>query len=190
MHHELELKAVIPDPAALRDRLIAAGAVAGFRGRMSDRRFDRAGELTARDEVLRVRRYHHPRGRIEAVLGWKGPVRRSPEGYKQREELELPVAEGVASPEALLTALGYTAVHAIDRYVEVYQLDGATIRLEEYPRMDPLLEVEGEPEAIERGVAASGISREGFSSEPLTEFVRRYEARSGQPAILSLGTSP
>ena len=79
MPDELELKAVIPDPDALRARLLAAGAVERFRGRMSDRRYDRpGGELARRDEVLRVRSYHHPDGRITAVLGWKGPARRSP----------------------------------------------------------------------------------------------------------------
>jgi hypothetical protein len=30
---------------------------------MSHRRFDRAGELTARDQILRVRTYHHADGR-------------------------------------------------------------------------------------------------------------------------------
>src|SRR5919205_1128702 len=82
MPDELELKAVLSDPDALRARLIAAGAVERFRGRMSDRRYDRAGELAARDEVLRVRSYHHAGDRVAAVLGWKGAAQRSPEGYK------------------------------------------------------------------------------------------------------------
>jgi adenylate cyclase class IV len=158
-----------------------------FRGRMTDRRYDRGGELTARDEVLRVRSYHHSDGRTEAVLGWKGRTRRSPEGYKQREELELPIAGGarVAPPDARLAALGYVVVHAIDRDVEVYDLDGAIVRLERYPRMDPLLEIEGAPAAIEHAIRASGIGRDAFSADPLTEFVRRYEARTGQSAVLA-----
>ena len=68
MADELELKAVIPDPAALRARLVGAGGRLQFRGRMSDRRYDRGGELTTRDEVLRVRSYHHADGRTEAVM--------------------------------------------------------------------------------------------------------------------------
>ena len=67
MADELELKAVIPDPAALRARLVAAGGRLQLHGRMSDRRYDRGGELTARDEVLRVRSYHHADGRTEAA---------------------------------------------------------------------------------------------------------------------------
>ena len=139
----------------------------------------------ARDEVLRVRTYHHPDGSTEAVLGWKGPARRSPDGYKQRKELELPLARNAAPPGALLNALGYEVVHSIDREVDVFDLDGATLRLERYPRMDSLLEVEGRPGAIERAIRATGIDRATFTADSLTEFVRQFEARTGQPAVLA-----
>jgi adenylate cyclase class IV len=182
---ELELKAVVPDPAALRSRLLAAGAVPGFRGRMSDRRFDRGGELAGRDEVLRLRTYESSAGGTETILGWKGPVQRSPEGYKQRAEVELPVGGSAKSAEVLLGALGYQVVHAMDRDVELYRLGGASLRLEVFPRMDVLLEVEGDPDAIERAVEASGIEREAFTAESLTEFVRRYEVRAGRIALLA-----
>jgi adenylate cyclase class IV len=186
MREELELKAVIPDPEALRARLIAAGAVERFRGRMSDRRYDRAGELALRDEVLRVRSYHHAGGRVAAILGWKGPAQRSPEGYKVRAEIELPVSEETASPHALLSALGYQVVHSIDREVEVFDIGGATLRTERYPQMDSLVEVEGEPAAIERAIAASGIPRGEFTADSLAEFVRRFQERSGTAARLAL----
>ncbi len=185
MARELELKAVVSDPAALRERLLAAGAVARFLGRMTDVRYDRGAELAARDHVLRVRTYHHRDGRLEEVLAWKGPTLRSPEGYKLREEIELTVASGTAGAGQLLVALGYQPVHAIEREVEIYALGAATARVEVYPRMDVLLEIEGDPASIERTVAATGIPREHFTADPLTEFVRRYEARSGRSALLS-----
>jgi adenylate cyclase class IV len=187
MAEELELKAVIPDPDLLRTRLLGAGAVARFRGRMSDRRYDRAGELAARDEVLRVRSFQAAEGLGSTVLGWKGPVTRTPEGYKRRTELELPLAAPDSGPTAgaLLAALGYEVVHAIDREVEVLELAEATVRLEQYPDMDPLVEVEGVPRAIEQAIAVSGIAREAFTAESLTEFVRRFEARTGRPARLA-----
>ena len=183
MSREIELKALLIDPPAVRLRLLAVGAEMRFRGGMSDRRYDRAGELTAREEVLRLRTFHLPGGRSEAVLGWKGPVRRSPEGYKEREEIELGVSAG--RPEAFLEALGYAVVHVIDRWVEVFGLAGAVIRLESYPRMDDLIEVEGEPPAIERAIGITGIPRAEFSADALTEFVRRYEARTGGTAALA-----
>ena len=186
MRDELELKAVVTDPEGLRARLRGAGAVEHFRGRMSDRRYDRADELALRNEVLRVRSYHEANGRVASILGWKGPVRLSPEGYKQRAEVELPVNGDSATPHTLLAALGYDVVQTIDRDVDVYHLGGATVRLERYPRMDALVEVEGAPAAIEQAIAATGIPRAEFTADPLAEFVRRFEERRGVTARLAL----
>ena len=71
------------------------------------------------------------------------------------------------------------------REVEVFDLAGATVRTERYPLMDPLVEVEGEPAAIERAIAASGIPRSEFTADSLSEFVRRFELRNGAPALLA-----
>jgi|SRR6476660_564978 predicted adenylyl cyclase CyaB len=182
---ELELKAVVPDPEALRARLGSAGAIAGFRGRMTDRRYDRIGELAARDEVLRIRTYHHPDRSAESLLAWKGATTRSPEGYKLRQEIELAVQSEHGAAERLLVALGYAPVHLIEREVEIYRVHEATVRLERYPAMDALVEVEGDPDAIERAIEVSGIPRGDFTAEALSEFVRRYEARTGALARLS-----
>lgn len=149
---------------------------------MTDVRYDRGGELTRRDEVLRARTYHRGEGRVEFVLAWKGPTGRSPDGYKSREEVELSAG---ADPGPLLQALGYRPVHVIEREIEIWHLGEATARLERYPRMDLLVEVEGDPAAIERVVAASGIPRDEFTAEPLVEFVRRFEARTGSAAELA-----
>ena len=186
MARELELKAVVPDPAALRRRLLAAGAAPLFAGPMTDRRYDRAAELTTRDEVLRLRTFGRAGGPA-AVLGWKGPARTTPGGYKQREEIELPLAPGGGAPEALLAALGYEVVHTMDRWVEMFGLNGTVLRLEGYPLMDDLLEVEGEPAAMERAIAASGIARAEFTADSLREFVRRFEFRTGRTARLAAG---
>jgi adenylate cyclase class IV len=196
---ELELKAVVVDPGGLRRRLCAAGAVPGFAGLLHDRRFDRAGELLARDEVLRTRRHRSgseadlarasPRAADEGRDGdrvevsWKGPVSVD-RGYKRRAELGYQVVGGPV--EAVLHALGYRVVEAVDRYVEYYRLGDASVRIEWYPRMDVLVEVEGEPAAIERAVAATGVPRERFSAEPLAGFVARYEAREGRRAATAV----
>ena len=73
----------------------------------------------------------------------------------------------------------------IERDVEIYRVEDATVRLERYPRMDSLVEVEGTPRAIERAIEATGIPRGTFTAEALSEFVRRFEARTGSPARLS-----
>jgi len=86
---------------------------------------------------------------------------------------------------AMLERLGYEVTVAIERDIAQYTLFGATVRFERYPRLDDLVEVEGEPAQIERAIAALALPREGFTAERLPDFVRRYEARTGQRAALS-----
>jgi adenylate cyclase class 2 len=180
---EVELKSVVDDQARRRAAVEHAGATLVFTGRLEDRRYDTPDRtLSARDEVLRLRTYRS-RTESRAELDWKGPTRRE-DGYKMREELDVHVGE----PEALagiLQRLGYVVTIAIDRVIVQYELGGAMVRFERYPRMDDLVEVEGTPDQIERAVAALGLPREGFTSERLPDFVRRYEARTGQQAALS-----
>lgn len=179
---EVELKSVVPDPAALRGRLMAAGARETFRGALFDCRYDLpARELLAKDHVLRLRVYEDAAGR-RAVLDWKGPTGYDT-GYKVREELSTPCGDGSAMAE-LIARLGYVAIREIDREIETYELAGATVRIERYPRMDVLVEVEGSPAAIEAAINASGLARAGFTSERLPEFIVRYEARTGERAAI------
>jgi predicted adenylyl cyclase CyaB len=185
---EVELKSVVDDLDDRRHRVESAGGVLRFAGRLEDRRYDTGDRtLRARDHVLRTRVRRVPgEGAVRATVDWKGPTAQQ-DGYKVREELTV----GVENPETLasmLGQLGYTVTEAIDRDIWEYELDGATIRFERYPRMDPLVEVEGVPAAIERAVAATGLARADFTAERLSEFVRRFEARTGLRAALSDGT--
>ena len=183
-HDELEVKARVDDPAAVERAVTAAGAEPMFRGAMIDRRFDRGGTLEAQDEVLRLRIYRPADGGVTyGVLGWKGPVSRRG-AYRHREEWETRVAD----PEAVLTMferLGFVVVLRIDRTIAEYRLGAATLRLEWYPAMDVLVEVEGAPEAIERAVRATGLPRAAFLPESLPHFVAAYERRTGRPARLA-----
>jgi adenylate cyclase class IV len=191
---ERELKAAVADPDDTRKRLADAGARPTFAGLMRDRRYDRDGLLGARDEVLRLRELHGRDGSHRARLGWKGPVRVA-DGYKLRPEHEIDVSDAIET-DHLLQALGYSPSFVIDRYVECVDLGGAAIRLEWYPRMDVLIEIEGSAEAIERAVRAVAIPRPEFSAESLAEFVTRFERRRGERAAVSvealvqLGGSP
>lgn len=181
---EVELKSVVDDVAHRRAAVERAGAVLTFAGRLEDRRYDTPDEaLASRDHVLRLRMY---RGRDDSAprseLDWKGETRHDG-AYKLREELDVHVGE----PEVLasiLERLGYTITMAIDREIAQYDLLGATIRFEHYPRLDELVEVEGEPDSIERAIVALGLPRDGFTSERLPDFVRRFEARTGTRAAL------
>ena len=180
---EVELKSVVDNVACRRAAIEAAGAVLVFSGRLEDRRYD-TGErtLTARDHVLRVRIYRDEHT-VRAELDFKGPTRRE-DGYKLRDEIEAQVTDPDALV-AILDRLGYEVTIAIDREIVQYELDGAMIRFETYPRMDHLVEVEGQPDRIERAIEALGLPRDGFLTDRLPDFARRFEERTGTPAAVS-----
>jgi adenylate cyclase class IV len=181
---EVELKSVVDDIARRRAVIEAAGATLTYEGHLADRRYDTPERaLLARDHVLRTRVYEPDGSAPRAELDWKGETRRDG-GYKVREEVETHVDDPVALA-AILDRLGYVVTIAIDREIVQYELEGAMIRFERYPRMDDLVEVEGTPVQIEGAIAALGLPRDGFTSERLPDFVRRFEARTGRSAVLS-----
>ena len=180
---EVELKAVVDDLAERRKQIEAAGAALSFEGKMSDRRYDfPSRELSARDEVLRTRRYQSLKS-TKTYLDWKGPSELL-DVYKVREEIATPV-EDFESLEKIIEKLGLELTWEIDREIAQYQFRGATIRFESYPRMDVLVEVEGEPAAIEEAIDTLGLPRGTFTSERLADFVEHFEQRTGVRAAVS-----
>ena len=183
---ETELKALVPELATARRRVESAGGRMTFAGRLEDRRYDRSElSLAALDHVLRLRVYRDASGKLSsASLDWKGPSSTSGT-YKVREELSSDVAGEPQQLAQILDRLGFTVTMQIDREIWQYDLDGAVVRFERYPRMDDLVEVEGTPESIERAITALGLERNSFTAERLPDFVRRFEARTGRAAALS-----
>lgn len=182
---EVELKALVPDLAAARARLERAGARLVYEGRLEDRRYDAPDRsLAARDHVLRLRVYRDgASGTVRsAALDWKGPTGYE-NGYKVREELSSDTRDPGALAD-ILAGLGYVVTREIDREIAQYEVAGAVVRFERYPRMDTLVEVEGTPEAIEAAAGATGLPREAFTSDRLPAFVARFEARTGERAAL------
>jgi predicted adenylyl cyclase CyaB len=180
---EVELKSVVDDVERRRANVERAGATLVYAGRLEDRRWDTPDRaLFAKDHVLRVRTYRNDAG-ARAELDWKGPTRREG-GYKLRDELETHVDDPDVLA-AILSALGYEVSIAIDREIVQYDLAGTMIRFERYPRMDDLVEVEGEPEEIERAIGILGLPRDGFNTDRLPDFVRRFEERTGERALIS-----
>ena len=180
---EVELKSVVDDLGRRGAAVEGRGAIRVFAGQLEDRRYDTAGRsLAARDHVLRVRIYRSA-SQSRAELDFKGPTSLE-DGYKVREELSTELVD----PDAIvsiLDRLGYEITAIIDREIVQYDLDGAMIRFESYPRMDDLVEVEGLPDQIERAIVAVGLPRAGFVCDRLSDFARRFEERTGQVAAVS-----
>src|SRR5256885_5697020 len=179
---EVELKAIVDDVGERRKKIESAGGKLSFEGRMSDRRYDfPSRDLSSKDEVLRIRTYIGQKT-TKTYLDWKGPTEFR-DVYKVREEITTPV-DDFASLETIFLRLGLEVTSEIDREIAQYQLGGATIRFETYPRMDALVEVEGEPSAIEAAVDAIGLPRGTFTNRRLADFVVDFEHRTGVQAAI------
>jgi adenylate cyclase class IV len=181
---EVELKGLLTSDAELaqaRARLEEAGAELMYEGRLEDKRYDTTDRaLALQDHVLRLRVY---RGEtVVTSLDFKGPTTYA-DGFKVREEHTVGADDPVALAR-ILEAMGYVITREIDREIAQYRHAGAVIRFERYPRMDILVEVEGEPEAIERAILTLGMAREGFTTERLPDFVLKYESRTGERAAI------
>lgn len=185
---EVELKARVEDVDAAHRNIENAGALLVFDGSLHDRIYDTPDRALAADGVvLRLRSYVSPLGET-AHLDWKGPTSQE-DGFKVRSEL----TTGVTGPNelaAILRRIGFEIVSQIDRKIVQYEIQDAgghartVIRFEQYPRMDVLVEVEGHQAGIERAISGLGIPRAMFSADRLTNFVRAYEARTGQKAAI------
>lgn len=183
---ELELKAVVTDLVDARRRVERAGGRLTFGGRLEDRRYDWPdSSLAARDHVLRLRVYRDEEGRVKgASIDWKGPTAIA-SGYKQREEIDSDIAGDPENLQRILERLGFVVSMQIDRDIWQYDLHGAVVRFEHYPRMDDLVEIEGASRAIESAILVLGIPREACTPERLPDFARRFEERTGRRAALS-----
>jgi predicted adenylyl cyclase CyaB len=179
---EVELKSVVPDPGCTVAVLRAAGAVLALEGRLCDSMYDTPDRaLLSRDHVLRLRAFTGAEC-SRASFDWKGPTTLV-DGYKVREEL----SSSIGDPDAfvrVLDRLGYVVIREVHRNISQFELCGAVVRIEQYPRMDALVEIEGEPAAIEAAIAGSGLPRAAFTPERLQDFVARFEARTGRRAAL------
>ena len=104
-------------------------------------------------------------------------------GYKRREEIGAEAVDGETIIE-ILHRIGLQVTQAIDREIKQFSLDGATVRMEHFPRMDDLVEVEGDEDSIERSIRRLGMARDDICADHLAAFPARYAARTGQPAII------
>ncbi|GAC1685983.1 MAG: hypothetical protein NVS9B3_04300 [Gemmatimonadaceae bacterium] len=185
---EVELKSLVDDVRLRRSLVEGAGATLRFEGRLEDRRYDTPDRtLLGGDQVLRLRVYRGSHGGdasdgVRVELDWKGPTTYE-RGFKIREELAVAAGDG-ETLATILERVGFVVTRAIDREIAQYELGGAVVRFERYPRMDALVEVEGPEEAIERAIVVLALPREGFTSDRLPDFVARYESRTGDIAAL------
>ena len=64
------------------------------------------------------------------------------------------------------------------------------LRVEQYPRMDVLVEIEGSPLEVSARISELGLPAEAWKPWPLDEFVERFERRTGASAVLARRRAP
>ena len=152
---EVEVKFLVADLAAMRQRIEAAGGVL-HRGRVYERniRYDNAWQgLMRQDKLLRLRQDSRN------VITFKGPAQNVDVAQvKIREELEIEVND-FDTAAAILQRLGFEAVQVYEKYRETFQLGPVEVVLDEMP-FGNFMELEGEEGEIVAAAARLGLDWE------------------------------
>jgi adenylate cyclase, class 2 len=138
---ETEVKFHLPDPGALRTRLLALGAQSLGRCREHNLRFDAPDRrLSQGRSLLRLRQDRH------CTLTFKSAAPEADPAFKQMVELEVQVSD-FERMLSVLAALGFEPVQAYEKWRESFQMGDTVFCLDELP-YGHFLEIEGSPEAI------------------------------------------
>ena len=170
---ETEVKLPFASALAAREALTRAGAVVEVPREFEDNRiYDRADGSLERDGiVLRVRR--------EAGGGkvtFKGPV----EG-EHRHKVRIEHETSVGDPEAahrLLEGLGYRVAWRYQKYRTTYRLGAVEAMLDETP-IGCWVELEGDPEAIDRAAASLGFGIGDYETGTYRDLAERHARERG-----------
>jgi adenylate cyclase, class 2 len=170
---ENEIKLAFPSPAAAVSRLLGAGATTRHAREfednalfdLSDRRLSGSGRL------LRLRAF----GEV-SLLTFKAPV----EG-EHRHKVKIEHETAVADPEALqriLLGLGFEIVYRYQKYRATYALGAVAASVDETP-LGTFVELEGDPDDVDRAAEALGAEPSQYIRETYRELQETDAARRG-----------
>jgi len=170
---EVEVKVRVADLKAVREKLLALGAVVSReRHAEANALYDFVGgELRSRRQALRVREAGK-----RASLTFKGEPRKS-RSFKVREEFETQVRD----PKALrkiLRALGLKETFTYAKRRTVLRKGRLTIALDETAVGD-FVELEGERHEIVRLARSLGFKRADFITSSYVELIGRAGEKGG-----------
>lgn len=174
--NETEVKIEIADAQAAASRLVAAGARESSPRELEDNvlldlddgRLARAGKL------LRVRRIGS-----KSLLTVKSPPERASTRYKIRREAEVEVADARKLLQALEDA-GFRPSWRYQKWRRSFSFEGTTVVVDELP-WGAYLEIEGDPDAIDRAAGALGYGPEQYETASYREIHERRCRAAGLP---------
>lgn len=153
---EVEVKFFMPDLAAFRERLLAAGTVL-IKPRVFERNvvFDTADKRLFRElSLLRLRQdtaASASAGQAVTLTYKSRPKNLPPSEAKVREELEVTVSDFDTLAE-ILQQLGFAPVQVYEKYRETFQWQAVEIVLDELPYGN-FVEFEGEEQGLKTAVS-------------------------------------
>lgn len=177
MPTEVEMKFRLENPAIMRERLIAAGAVRTHDELETNWIFDTPQrELLHAARGLRIRCCvpHGDAPAHPATITFKGPPASLP--VKRREEIELEIRDPAAA-RRLLENLGYRPVIIYEKRRQTWELAGCIVTVDELPRCGDWMEIEGPSESAIRNVQCM-LQLSG--TEPVRESYVAIAARLGE----------
>jgi len=208
MSNETEIKLKIDDIKAFDRKLKRLGARPALKGAVRVREenllFDTPdGQLAKNGQLLRIRMEDlDPAGKKtnsstrRILLTFKRPIAETTNresaalrrDYKVREELELEVADG-ATLGKIFAGLGMNGWFRYEKYRTTYKLPASKawaknllIELDETP-IGAFVELEGPPEAIDRGATELGFSKRDYIVKNyLLLYVEDCRKRGVQPS--------
>jgi adenylate cyclase class 2 len=167
---EVEVKIPWTGGAEAARRVIEAAGYALIEARTleADTVFDRvSAELQRAGLLLRLRRA----GDL-ALVTYKGPASGGP--YKSREEIEFNVSDSGTFTQ-VLDRLGYQPHFRYEKYRTKFAMPGEAgiVSIDETP-IGVFLELEGEPEWIDRTAARIGLSRDAYLNRSYASLYQEY----------------
>jgi adenylate cyclase class 2 len=175
MPRETEIKFRVSGRAALARRLRAAGfRLVAHRVHESDSLWDTpSGALRRRGQLLRLRRS----GR-SWLLTFKGKSR--PGRHKSREEVETPLADGVAA-RRILQALGLVESFCYEKFRATWS-DGRGLVVVDHTPIGDFAEIEGQPRWIDATARRLGVSPRDYITRSYASLFLLWKRRTGNRA--------
>jgi len=175
MAHEVEIKFLVDDLAALRAKL----RTAGFREQTPRTHemnvlYDLSGQaLRSRGEILRIRKYGD-----QWKITHKAPGAESK--HKCRVETETEVKDGAAL-ERIFRSLGLDEIFRYEKYRSEWTDGEGDIVLDETP-IGNVAEIEGPPEWIDAMAEKLGISERDYITKSYAQLFDEWKQRNGSRA--------
>jgi adenylate cyclase class 2 len=170
---EVEIKLAFPSPENAIHEIEAIGASTVRDREFEDNRvYDLPdGTLLESRRLLRLRKSGD-----RAIVTFKSRVP-GEQRHKVRIEHETPVGDAEQF-DLILRGLGYAEVYRYQKYRSVYRLDGVEISVDETP-IGCYVEVEGEPDEIDRVAARLGYGQSDYIRESYRDLHRAHAAARG-----------